>query len=62
MGIINKRDKNHVLSIEELQECSYNAFKAQFKKRLKELKYKINQSEKLIYLQFYSLDDRYMNF
>ena len=62
MGIINKRDKNHVLSIEELQECSYNAFKAQFKKRLKELKYKINQSEKFTYLQFYSLDDRYMNF
>lgn len=62
MSIVNRRDKNHVLSIDELQDCSYNAFKAQFKKRLKELKYKINQSEKFTYLQFYSLDDRYMNF
>lgn len=62
MGIVNNRDKDHILSTEELQECSYDAFKLHFKKRLKELKYKINQSEKLTYLQFYSLDDRYMNF
>lgn len=62
MGIVNKRDKKQLLSIEELQECSYKAFKHRYSQRLRELKSSVNSDSKMEYLRFDTVNPNFMRF